>query len=146
MTGKPVKKVSKRRQTEIKKERILLIKEALELGITTRSGLCKAAGCKMYDLANIFQTNDKLYRQYKIRRKNLAEIAADNIEDIINDAEHPNNYAASKWVVDKYKSDLDKSLESQDSDEIALEIGKGSKDSIPVVISFSKKSKGKEEE
>ena len=145
MSGKKVRKVPKRLQNEINKERAELVRVALDMGVTTRKALSEAAGCKMFELNNLFAIDRKLYREYQIRRKNLAEIAADNIEDIVNDPNHPNNYAASKWIVDKFKSDLDKSMESQDSDEISVEIGKGLKKQTPVVISFGKKSKEEEE-
>lgn len=145
MAGRKVKKVSKRVQNEINKERAERVRVALELGITTRRGLSEAVECTMYDLNNLFSVDRKLYREYQIRRKNIAEIAADNIEDIINDPDHPNNYAASKWVVEKYKSDIHKMLEAQDSEEINVEV-KGSKNSAPVLISFSKKGKEKEED
>ena len=140
MTGKPVKKVSKRVQKEQNKERAALVRAALEIGVTTRKQLSEAAGISMHLLNNLFQVDRKLYNEYSVRRKNLSEIAADNIEDIINDPEHPNHYAASKWVLDKYKSDLNKVLEAQDSDEISLKIGEGDK-TAPVVISFTKNKK-----
>jgi len=141
--GRPVGKSNKTKQKEKKLERIALIKKALELGVTTRAGLAKAADCTVFDVGSLLTNNPDLYNEYKVRRRTLSETAADNIEDIINDQNHPNNYAASKFIIQTYKSDIDKALEHQDSDELNVEIGKG-ENSPPVKISFAKKDKKKD--
>lgn len=140
MSVRKVKRLPKRKQNELDKKRAEAIRFALENGVTTRKGLAEAAECKVYDLTNLFKKDKKLYQEYQLRRKNIAEIAADNIEEIINDPDHQHNYAASKWILTQYKSEIDNVLESKEGDEISVEIG-GASESVPVVISFNKKEK-----
>lgn len=140
MSVRKVKRLPKRKQNELDKKRAEAIRFALDNGVTTRKGLAEAAECKVHDLTNLFKKDKKLYQEYQLRKKNIAEIAADNIEEIINDPSHPNNYAASKWILTQYKSELDNTLESREGDEISVEIG-GASESVPVVISFNKKEK-----
>ena len=93
----------------------------------------------MHELANLFTNDRKVYGEYVVRRKTISDIASDNILDIVNNPEHPQHFAASKYILTTYKSDLDEVLESQDESEIAVTLGGTSKAS-PITINFGKKS------
>jgi hypothetical protein len=71
------------------------------------------------------------------------DIASDNILEIINDKNHPQHFAASKYVLTKYKSELDDVLDTQ-GEEIEIE-GTGRNVKSPVRIVFSSSPKKNEE-
>lgn len=112
-------KPNKRR---IRKDNIRLIKAALKEGTTTVTQISKATGITRSIIHGIFKEYRELHAKYVVARKMVVDKAADNIADIIDDQEHPNNFAASKFVLQRYKSDLDEHLESQDDNEITAEV------------------------
>ena len=59
--------------------------------------------------------------------------------DIVNDPSHPQHFAASKYILSTYKSDLDEVLESQSDNDVSIQVGGESKAS-PIQITFGKKS------
>lgn len=132
-------KNSKRKEAKLLHSRAELVRAALEAGKISRKDICKATGLQMHELANLFTNDRKIYGEYVVRRKTISDIASDNILDIVNDPEHPQHFAASKYILSTYKSDLDEVLESQDESEIAVTLGGESKAS-PITIKFGKKS------
>lgn len=131
---------SKRKSKRLLEERSALVKAALEMGNITRKEICKATGLELHDLANLFTRNRELYAEYKIRRRTIADIASDNIMDIVNDPSHPQHFQASKYVLSTYKSELDDVLEDKGQEEIGITVGGESKAS-PITINFGKKKK-----
>ena len=122
---------------------ILRIEAALEEGLSTRTDIAKAVGIKISQLAQIFNKNRELYAKYCLIRKTIVDMASDNLFDIVADKTHPKNAQMSKWVLSNYKSDLDSTLDSKDSDSIEVEIG--GKKRRPTVIRFGKKTSSKEQ-
>ena len=55
--------------------------------------------------------------------------------DIVNDPEHPQHFAASKYILSTYKSDLDEVLEDKSGEDISLTLGDNAKGS-PITINF----------
>jgi len=123
-----------RREQELKDISFKVI-AALDEGKMTRSDICEATGMKMYELNSFFSDDRETFAKYKIRRKTLTDIAADNIVDIINDPKHPKHYDASKYVLQNYKSDLDGILESEDTEIVIDNLPSKAKSSVKIVFS-----------
>lgn len=121
-------------------DNVVLIKTAIEAGFTTRSKIADATGLKLHEIAKTFEKDRELWSLYTIRRRTIVDVATDNIEDIITNKNHPQNFQASKWVVQNYKTDLDNGvLESKDEKEIAVEVqGNGESKAPSVSITFTK--------
>jgi hypothetical protein len=133
----------KQRELQAKREEQLathaaLVKEALNQDCTTRSAISKATGIKLWQISELFKENLELYAEYTVRRKTLVDTAADNIHDIVMDKDHPQHFSASKYVLSKYKSDLDSILDASEEASLSLEIGGGDRTSqaSPIRISF----------
>ena len=131
-------KNTERQVKKLLKTRAALVRAALESGHITRKDICNASGLKMHDLANLFTQDREVYSEYVVRRKTISDIASDNILDIVNDPTHPQHFAASKYILSTYKSDLDDVLESQSQDQVGITVGGDSKAS-PINITFGKK-------
>lgn len=131
---------SKRKEAKLLDERAGLVRAALDLGNITRKEICKATGLKLHELNNLFARDRGLYGEYVVRRRTIADIASDNIMDIVNDPSHPQHFQASKYILSTYKSDLDDVLEDKGQEEIGISIGGDSKAS-PITINFGKKEK-----
>lgn len=136
--AKAMIKTSARERKEKRASDILLVREALEQGLKTRGDICKATGMKTWELSNLFSEEESLYAAYTVRRRTLVDTAADNIQDIIDDKDHPQHFQASKYVLQNYKSDLDSILDSKDEKEIIVDINPKSTTS-PVTIRFGKR-------
>ena len=109
--------------------------DAIADGYTSRRDICKAMGLASHELTEFFENNPKSYKIYASRRRELVDIAADNIQDIVEDKTHPSHYNASKYVLDHYKTDLDNILDQKDGEDVKLNLdstGSG------VVIKFTK--------
>jgi len=143
--GKPIAKTKARELREKIAKRSALINTALEEGITTKTKLAESTGLKVFEINDVFQENRELYNKFCIRRRTLVDTAADNLEDILKDTDHPQNFQATKFILQTYKSDLDENLEAKSADEVAVEVRTESK-GIPVSIIFSANKKLKEEE
>ena len=128
-------KNSKRKEAKLLETRAEFVRAALDAGHISRKDICKATNLKLHELANLFTLDRKVYGEYVVRRKTISDIASDNILDIVNDPSHPQFFAASKYILTTYKSDLDDVLESQDSEAMNVSIGGASKAS-PIVIKF----------
>lgn len=130
---------TKRKEAKLLETRTALVEAALNEGHTTKRGICKATGLKLHELGNLFTANRSLYGLYVVRRKTMVDIAADNLQDIINDKNHPQHFAASKYVLQNYRSDLDDILEPMAGD-MSVEIpslGDSEREQAPVVIKFT---------
>lgn len=141
--GRKRMKNKEREETNLHESRVLLIESALEEGITSKIDIAKATGLKIWDINNVFAKDRKLYSKFCVRRKILVDVAVDNIEAILNDRSHPQNYQASKHIITTYKTDLDDILESKEVDDISVLV-EGGESQSPVTIVFGRK-KSKEE-
>ena len=122
---------------------IALIKAAIEHDASTYEKIKDATGLHSYRIKELFTIDKDLHALYKMRRKMLVEMAADNIQAIIENKDHPQHFSASKYVLQQYKSDLDEVLESKDN-ELEIDVNGDGVDNISIV--FGKKSKEKESE
>jgi len=137
-----------RREARLLETRRALVEQALEAGITTRKGICKAANLALHDLTNLFTKDRELYAKFVIRRRTMVDVASDNLQEILEDKNHPQNFQATKYVLQTYKSDLDDILDSN-GDELSVEIptSNNSDDNYtPIMIKFSSKRRDKEVE
>lgn len=129
----------RRNKRGIERDNIALIKAAIENDNSTYRQITEVTGLNNWKIKDLFTKHADLYALYKVRRKMLVEMAADNIQSIIEDKNHPQHFAASKYVLQNYKSDLDEVLDTREDDdtdlEMSIEGGAG------VVINFGKKPK-----
>lgn len=128
---------SKRAIDKRNKESKGLFQDAIADGYTSRRDICKAMKLASHELTEFFENNPKMYKLYAQRRRELVDIAADNIQDIVEDKTHASHYAASKYVLDHYKHDLDNILDQKDGDDISTNVSVDS--GSGVVIKFTKK-------
>lgn len=127
-----------REQSKLVAERSALVRAALEQGCYTSSSILKATGLKKHELTNLFTSEKELAAEYTVKKKLMATIAADNIFDIIQDPKHPQNFAASKYILQNYKSDIDDELEPMAGDLSLTLPGSNPDDaSESVVINFT---------
>jgi ribosomal protein L10 len=136
MAGKKVKKTKAKELTEAVSNYSLLIDKALDEGVSTKSGICKLTGLQLYQINNIFQKNKELFAKFKIIRGTMADKAADNLSKILDSPGHPSHFAATKYVLQTYKTDLDDSMVEKKGNELEIETGKGGKS--PIKIRFGK--------
>lgn len=113
-----------------------LIKAALDEGIFKREDLSRVTGLKNHEISNTFTHNRELYGTYVLRKRGMIDIASDNVFDIIRDKTHPQNFAASKFILQKYNSEMDDMFESSDSEQLNMSVSSGS--SSPITIKFTK--------
>lgn len=127
-----------RKEAKLLETRTKLVEAALEAGHFTRRAISKATDIKPTDLVNLFTHNRDLYAKYRVMKKSLADVAADNIQDIINDPNHPHHFQASKFILQNYKSELDDELEGVGG-ELQVEIPAvgGESTASPILIKFS---------
>lgn len=128
---------AKKRRDE---ERSGLIRAAIDNGFIIRKDICNATGLTYSELRNHFTTDRELYYHYTVVRKSITEMAADNIHAIVADNSHPQHFQASKYVLEKYKSDFDEILESQKGESINVELSGNGKESRAgnVTITFGR--------
>lgn len=136
--GKGLRYTKEVQENRTEEERIALIKYAIEDGQHTRKAIKEATGLSRMVINKLLRDNAELRGLYKNSVRMIVNTAADNIQDIIEDPEHPQNFQASKYVLSTYKSDLDSFLEAKDSDELTAEINVEGANS-PVSIVFGKK-------
>lgn len=136
MSGQKVKKTKETKLTEAVENYSLLIDKALEQGVSTKSALCKITGLQLYQINNIFQKNKALFAKFKVIRGTMADKAADNLSKILDSPGHPNHFAATKYVLQTYKTDLDDSMTEKKGNDLEIETGKGGKS--PIKIRFAK--------
>lgn len=133
-----LQKTKERKLSEKMAKSVLLVRASMKLGFSTKSDIANTANMKIWELNDVFQADKELYAEFCIMRKTLVDVAADNLQDILYDKGHPQNFQATKYVLEKYKSDLDSNLEAKDATEIGLTIG-GAGSPSPVRITFGAK-------
>lgn len=123
------------RQEEVKQ----LIKTTLQINptITTYKAITETTGAAQYEIDKVMEMCPDLKAEFVIRRKSLANKAVDNIHEIVNNFNHPQNFQASKFIVQTYKNELDEDL----IPKVSTEVGFGIKDGqiSPVSITFTQK-------
>jgi hypothetical protein len=123
------------RQEDVKQ----LIYTTLQLNptITTFRQIMDTTGAVQYEIDKVFEMCPELKAEFQIRRRSLANTAVDNIHQIVNNFHHPQNFQASKFIVQTYKNEMDEDLVPK----VSTEVGFGIKDGqiSPVSITFSSK-------
>lgn len=134
---------SKRAINKRNKERKVKFLDALADGYTSRRDIYKSMGITGLELGEFFEVNKKMYQLYCDTRRQLRDVALDNITDVVHDAKHPKNYDASKFIVQNYDTDLDVVLDGKGDDSTiggaSLNLGSG------IVIKFTKQDNEKED-
>ena len=137
----------KKTPARLKKERIKRqraeIAAALDAGIKTRRKLEDATGINQNQQNDVFKADPVLYARYRLGLSNMLETAADNVQEIISDPDHPQHYQASVYVLKNYKNELDKTLEPKGSEEIEIEVD-AKKLNKPTIIRFSRPAQDKD--
>lgn len=131
-------KNTKREKKKLLDERSLLINAALDQGFVTRHEIKTATGLELHHISDTLTKNRELNAKYKVRRKVVADIAADNIHRIVMNPNHSKNYEASKLIMSKYKTDLDDTLEHIEDEGLGVEIGGNTTNPVRLVFSKSK--------
>jgi len=123
------------RQEEVKQ----LIRTTLQINqtITTYKAITETTGAAQWEIDKVMEMCPDLKAEFVIRRKSLANKAVDNIHEIVNNFNHPQNFQASKFIVQTYKNELDEDLVPK----VSTEVGFGIKDGqiSPVSITFTQK-------
>jgi len=127
------------REREKYDEYALLIKAAIESGLTTLSAIHKVTEIPHYHIKRVINRDDELKAMYFVRKKLMVDKAVDNIQEIVDNPNHPQNFAASKYLIDHYETDMSKILTPKDSELNLNDISLNSDGVAPVVISFGKK-------
>ena len=83
---------SKRAIDKRNRERKESFQEALADGYTSRRDIYKAMGISGLELTEFFEDNKKMYKLYCESRRQLRDVALDNITDVVHDTAHPKNY------------------------------------------------------
>lgn len=122
-----------KRQEEVRH----LVKMTLDYNpnITTFRQIKETTGTEQHEIDKVFELCPELKAEFTVRRKSLANIAVDNIHEIVNNFNHPQNFQASKFIVQTYKNELDESLVPKVSTELGYDIKDGN--ISPVKITFS---------
>ena len=134
--GVKVKKTKTATLSEKIREDSLLINRALDLGQTSKTAIMNCTGLKLYEINNVFQRDRETYAKFKVIRATLVDIAADNMQAILESPMHPSHFSATKYILQTYKSDLDDSMVEKKGDSLEIETGKGKKS--PIKIRFGK--------
>ena len=136
--AKPLTKTKDRIKNEKLERQSELVKAAIRLGNTTKKDICTGAGIALWELNEVFALDKELYNNFCVIRKTLSDVAADNLETILRDSTHPQNFQATKYVLEKYKTDIDAQLEAKDQESVGVTIGNDSGVS-PIRITFGTK-------
>lgn len=125
--------------TERQEEVRQLIKITLDINpeITTFKQISETTGAVQWEIDKVFELCPELKLEFSVRRKSLANKAVDNIHEIVNNFNHPQNFQASKFIVQTYKNELDEDLIPKISTEVGFDIKDGQ--ISPVSITFSSK-------
>ena len=127
-----------REAAKMENENSILILKAIDNGYTTRSTISNATGLGINIVSNMLSNNKELRSEWIIKKRMMVDTSIDNIEDIINDPKHKDNFQASKWVASNVDSELSHILFPQAGDMSITIPGQGDTDSAPVVIQFTK--------
>lgn len=85
------------------------------------TAVAKAAGLTFDRTKLMLERFPDLEQKRKDSLKGLTGMAVENITNVLKDENNPNNFAASKMILSKFKSELDEVLETKDT----LTIGAG---------------------
>jgi len=138
---KRIPKEKEQEKIEKIEDQTRMVKAAMEMGFTTKKDICKSANIEMWELNGLFKEDKDLHAMFNVRRRSLVDMAADNMTSIVKDPDHPNNFAATKYVLQKYKSDLDEVLESHEVNPLEIDVPSGNGSTKPVIIRFGKPDK-----
>ncbi len=127
----------KRSDKELLKKRSKLIDDAIECDRHTIKKICEFTEMKPHEVRYTLENNLELRKKYAMRRRGLMDMAADSMQDIIEDATHPQHFQACKYALQNFKSEFDDILETQEASQIAINPN-GGDTSAPVTITFSK--------
>lgn len=122
------------------KKRVLLedsydVRDSVKEGASTYREIAKVTGLTNQRILQVFESYPKVYDNYKRLRMVMVDLATDNIYEIVKDNLHPKNYDASKYILQKYKSDLDNIFERSDNVEKPLVEGpKSNKQKVHLVF------------
>lgn len=106
-------------------DRINAVRLALEKGQCTYKAIANAIGKSIPFVQKLFDKFPEIRKEYLMTKRIIANQAADNIYDIVNDPDHPKNYDASKFIISRFKSDLDESCEKHDEEGLEVAINQG---------------------
>lgn len=136
------KQVAKNRKREYKEkiERYsLLIESALDDGNTTKTAIGESTGLKLWEINDVFEENKLLHAKFTRYRRTIVDTASDNLEDILKDKTHPQNFQATKYILSTYKNDLDTVLEAKSANDLEVNVRSESKSGgIQIVFGASK--------
>jgi hypothetical protein len=113
-----------------------IVKEAISQGYSTYKSIAENTGITKEMVILVIRQDIDLLDEFREGRGMLGEIAADNIHSMVLDPTNKDHFAASRFVLTKYKSDLDDSLESNSEDDM----GKGNA-SIRKKVTYGQKPK-----
>ena len=136
MNTKKLMKTKRRLRRERLEEHALYVEAAMDDGAITHKAIAKLAGITIIDLNVLFKENKLLQAKYKNRRRGIVGTAVDNYYNWVGDITSPNCYAASKYMLEHFKSEFDENLDVKTGDGLDVEIG--SESNAPVVIRFGK--------
>jgi len=125
------------RQLEVK----YLVEQTLRINtnITTYKQIRETTGTTQFELETVFLNFPELKAEFIVRRRSIASLAVDNIQEIIENPLHPQNFQASKFIVQTYKNELDDSLDAKVKTEVGFDVGNGETNPSPVRVTFSVK-------
>lgn len=134
--AKIVKKNKSREYREKIARYSALIEVALNDGHTTKTAIGRETGLKLWEINDVFTQNILLHAKFANYRRTLVDTAADNLEEILKNPAHPQNFQATTYVLKNYKSDLDTHLEAKSANEIEVDV-RSSDASKDITIVFS---------
>jgi len=144
-TNKKAMKNMRRQEEVLLDERSKLVDAALNDGHMTKTDISKASGLPMHIVTSTLSLNRELFAKYCVRRRTMVDMAADNVFKIVSNPDHPQCFAASKYVIQNFKSDLDDALEPSNA-ELGVVIGGENGGASGVTLKFQKVTKTTEEE
>jgi len=113
--------IRKTRQ-QIDRENIRMIKDGLRNGVMTKSELSKFVGIGLAAINRLFDKNKELYHEFLIAQKLVGTRAADGIINAVIDPSNKSHYNACRYIADKYKTDLDDSMEKQGESDDSMSV------------------------
>ena len=124
------------RQFEVKH----LVEQTLKVNthITTYRQIRETTGTTQFELETVFQNFPELKAEFIVRRRSIASLAVDNIQEIIENPFHPQNFQASKFIVQTYKNELDDSLDAKVTKEVEFDVKDGNPSPVRVTFSVKK--------
>ena len=111
------------KKLRILEDKKLRIREAIKQGLRLKKEIAAAASLTIAVLNNVFAEDRKLYAEYRVSLKTIADIAVDNLHEAVMNIDHPKNIEISKWIATKYKTELDEALDSvEEGDSMSIDV------------------------